>query len=104
MPVLYLPVIRDPKGDYIPESRLQDLARDCVINDIAAGTWEAGVSRVIATNQSTGKIWDASVEIAAAALYQAIDRSGYNIPTSCRDFCETFLGLNAVQSVMRAAA
>jgi hypothetical protein len=25
MQVLYLPVIRDAKGDYIPESRLQDL-------------------------------------------------------------------------------
>lgn len=102
--VLYLPIVRHPNGDYIPESRLQDLSRDCVINDIAAGTWDNGVIRVIASSLSTDEIWDASADIAAAALYQAAERCGYSIPRSCREFCETFLGLNAVQSVLVAAA
>jgi hypothetical protein len=74
-----------------------------VINDIAAGTWDAGVIRVIGNCQSTGKVWDASAEVASCAIYQAIDRCGYDIPRPCREFCETFLGLNVVQSIIRSA-
>jgi hypothetical protein len=102
---LYLPVIQYRTGAvYVPESTLADLTRDCVINDVACGTW-GRVLKVLAVDPSTGKSWDASAEIARQALYQALDRYGRTLmPRACREFVEEHLGVNAVRSATLHAA
>jgi hypothetical protein len=100
--VLFLILIRDPRGDYIPESRLGDLRFDAAVNDIASGQFE-NVMRVIACDEATGRTWDASKQVATAVLGQVLDRDGI-VPVHCRWFLEEYLGVNAVQRMIREAA
>lgn len=98
----YFVVIADPTGDYIPESSISELCRDCVISDIAGGQ-HRNVRRVIAADLATGKTWDASKEVAREVLNQCIDIDG-EIGDWCIDFLEEILGCNYVRACCVEAA
>lgn len=91
----YFVVIAHIHGDYIPESSLSELNRDCTVSDIAGGQHEH-VRKVIAVDLASGRTWDATVEIARDVLNQCLDVEG-TIPDCCRDFLEDVLGWHHVR-------
>lgn len=101
-PTWYFVVIAHPQGDYIPESSLSELNRDCTISDIAGGQHEH-VRMVIAMDRQTGRSWDASKDIATQVLNQCLDYEG-TIPDCCRDFLEDVLGWHHVRQCEFEAA
>ena len=98
---IYCPIIWDYTCDRCPT---ENLTRDQIISCIASGEWDS-LLKVVASDQSTGKCWDATQEIARAALEQAIDRHGSDsVPRNCLAFAEDVLGLNSTRAFLRPAA
>lgn len=98
---IYCPIIWEVTGARVP---VDDLGRDGVISSLACGELD-GVIKIIASDVSTGKCWDASQEIAREAVIQAADRYGYrDIPRACLEFAEDVLGLHTTRAITLAAA
>lgn len=99
---IYLPEIHSKSGNYFPEMARSDARRFSVVHAIAAGDYE-DVIRVLAFDTEHTQSWDASVEVARDVLNYALD-TYEQIPSNCRDFLETHLGVNTVRRIEREAA
>lgn len=98
---IYCPVIWEVNGARCP---VDDLSRDGVISSVACGDF-TGILRIIASDPSTGRCWDATQEIAREAVAQAADRYGVrDIPRACLEFAEDVLGVMTTRALTLAAA